>query len=161
MKKKNLIAAGLFLALAIFVWVTSGSCVPKLSARFSANQLANDFFPKLVSVLMGGLAVLLVIQTLHAKPGSPVIEESDEDKPTKKEMLMPAAGLALLVLYLVLIEPLGYVIDTFLLCVFYLALFRCKKWYYYAVTPLVASLGVYMLFTRVFLVILPRGILPL
>lgn len=162
MKKKNIIAAVLFLAFAIAVWIISGSSVTKLPARLSVNQLGNDFFPKLVSVLMAFLAVLLLLQTLFARPGNPVNEDMpEEDKPSRRELLFPLAGLVLMVLYLLAIETLGYVVDTALLIVAVLALFRCRKWLYYVVTPLVGSLGVYLLFTRVFLVILPAGILPL
>ena len=66
-----------------------------------------------------------------------------------------------MVMYLIIIEPIGFVLSTAMLILALLGLFRCRKWYYYVVTPLIGSLGVYMLFTRVFLVILPVGILPI
>ena len=162
MKKKNIIAVVLFLAFAVAVWFISGSFVTKLSARLSANQLGNDFFPKLVAVLMAILSLILLAQTIFSKPGSPVNQDPpEEERPTRKELVLPAIGVALMVMYLIIIEPIGFVLSTAMLILAFLALVRCRKWYYYVVTPLIGSLGVYMLFTRVFLVILPVGILPI
>lgn len=69
----------------------------------------------------------------------------------------------LVLLYALLLKPLGFVISSFayLLCQMYILQDEKKNWKLMGIISVVCSLGVYLLFSKVFAVLLPRGILTI
>ena len=88
--------------------------------------------------------------------GIPLIDFSSINK---KYLLRALIMLALTLLYYYLLKPVGFLITTPIYLFASFILFGYKRKLKGAVIALIFSIAVYFLFTKVFLVILPRGIL--
>jgi hypothetical protein len=65
-----------------------------------------------------------------------------------------------LIVYLLLIETVGFVIMTFILCVLILKLFNVKKLHVISAFSLISVYTIYLLFTKLLTVSLPAGEFP-
>lgn len=63
MKKSNLVTGLIFLALSVFAYIEARGMVAKLAS----DQLGPSFWPKILSIAMMILSVILIIQSLLAK----------------------------------------------------------------------------------------------
>lgn len=130
------------------------------------NLIKADFFPRLDAALLLVLGVILVVSGfLKAKQAPP---ETSETVPFWKNdgTISMLETLVLLALYIGLMKPLGFVITTFfyLIAQMYTLTPREKRTKrnlaLFVVISLVTSLAIYLLFTKVFYLMLPAGILP-
>ena len=69
----------------------------------------------------------------------------------------------LILLYALLLKSIGFVITSFvyLICQMYVLQDEKKNWKLMWIIAVAGSLGLYLLFTKVFVVLLPRGILTI
>ena len=130
------------------------------------NLIKADFFPRLDAALLLVLGVILVVSGfLKAKQAQP---EAGETVPFWKNdgTISMLETLVLLVLYIGLMKPLGFVITTvfYLIAQMYTLTPREKRTKrnlaLFVVISLITSLAIYLLFTKVFYLMLPAGILP-
>jgi putative tricarboxylic transport membrane protein len=164
------IAAGLvLLGLAVTVWLAA-EAIPKSPL---GGQIGADGFPKLLAGSLGVLAVLLIGQTLLARRGSAVRAASArpvEPSASPREPMetasagrhhMRAAGmLAIGVLYVALLETLGFVLSTLLLLLA-VALYNGRRpTLGLAAVAVIGAALLYVLFVRLLGVPLPPGIWP-
>lgn len=162
MRIKNIISSIIFICLSVAIFIVSSTF--EIPAFVSGDHaLGNDVFPKCVAIFMGILSIILLITSLMKKEES---SSENQEAPIDKEILfkqysLPLGGFIIMLIYVMLIESLGFIVDTCFLILAILSLFRCKNiWFYIGVT-FVGSVGIYLLFTKVFLVILPVGIFAL
>ncbi len=128
-----------------------GVCVEAARLGFgSVFAPEPGFFPWLGGLMLAGLSVCLLVQALRAHPAG---------NPSASEWLRPAVLLATLVLYVPLLEPLGYPITTAGLCVVTLRILRTRRWSVTVGVSLALALGTFFLFTRGLGVELPAGAL--
>ncbi len=144
-KRMDLTASLACLAIAV------GVCVEGDRLGFgSVFAPQPGFFPWIGGLMLVGLSAGLFVQTLRLQAAS----TSSAD-----EWLRPALLLATLVLYVPLLEPLGYPLTTTGLCVVTLRILRTRRWSVTVAVSLALALGTFFLFTRGLSVELPAGTL--
>ena len=132
-------------ALTVFVFVYSASF-----KETADNSLNPDVWPRIVCVLMSLAATAQLVNALRGKLTTEVTVAN------KKEVI---AAIALIILYAVLLKPVGYIITSIVLMVCLLGLFRVKKVWVYIVLPVVTTAAAYYLFHSLLRVPLPAGLL--
>jgi putative tricarboxylic transport membrane protein len=134
-----------FLALGI------GVCVEGSRLGFG-SVLAPEpgFFPWIGGVTLASLSVCFVVQVLRTR----AVAHS-----TASEWARPALLLAALVLYVPLLEPLGYPLTTTGLCVVALRILNTRQWPVTLGVSAALALATFFLFNRVLGVELPAGTL--
>ncbi len=146
MGQRSDVAAGLaFMALGI------GACVEGGRLGFgSVHAPEPGFFPWIGGVILMGLALCLVALGWR---------QAGTSASTEGEWARPAMLLAALILYVPLLEPVGYPITTAALCVVALRILRTRSWWVTLAVSVALALGTFLLFHRGLGVELPPGTL--
>jgi putative tricarboxylic transport membrane protein len=113
------------------------------------------FFPLFGGLVLGIFSVILFLRSVLVK-SKPVDSKVKEE--TGKPLLLIYAVVGLVV-YTFILEPVGYILSTFLLLVFFLKLFEQKRWWVEIVTAGIISSASYILFAVLLKSELPEGIL--
>lgn len=113
-------------------------------------------YPKVICAVLFVLGVIHLASTLISSKGFPLI---DFKTINGRYLLRALIMLAFTVLYYKLMRKVGFLITTPIYLFASFMLFGYKKKIIAAVIAIVFSVVVYFLFTKVFLVVLPRGIL--
>jgi putative tricarboxylic transport membrane protein len=113
------------------------------------------FFPFIGSVLLIGLAVILLVQGLRRRDGS--AQSSGE---VVGELRRPLVLIVSLCVYTAALKYVGYVLPTMVLVAVILRVLGVMSWKVLTVTSLGLSVVAYLLFGRVLGIDLPRGVLP-
>ena len=113
------------------------------------------FFPLFGGLVLGLFSVILFLRSVlvESKP----VDSKVKDE-TGKPLLLIYAVVGLVV-YTFILEPVGYILSTFLLLVFFLKLFEQKRWWVEIVTAGIISSASYILFAVLLKSELPEGIL--
>ena len=150
---KKTIGLGFFsIALGIAILIMSNDI-----RDFAAVGVGAKFFPRIAAVGFMILGSLLVYQNRTI-----LFVRANSQRPRKSVPLSPGLTLALLILYLALIPFLGYIIaSSFYIFGQILILNRGSKQYYlrYALISIISAVVTYLLFVKVFSVMIPAGIL--
>ena len=110
------------------------------------------FFPVLLSLLLIFLSLLLSIRALKRKLTKPVEILGEHWK-----KLIPA--LAGLIVYALVMRPVGYVISTFLLLILFARVEKCT-WKVTLLVSFLCTVGSYVVFRWYLQSPLPQGIIP-
>jgi putative tricarboxylic transport membrane protein len=160
MSQERRISWGELVAALVLTGVGIAMLVETRNIRVLAT--ANAVGPRFVPYVVGGAATLvglwLVIAVLRGDKAAP--EDSEDVDVTQKTDWRTLAGLvATFVLYIAIIEPVGYLLST-------MVLFGCTAFTLGARRPrslvlatLLVPFVTFMLFTRVLGIYLPNGIL--
>jgi putative tricarboxylic transport membrane protein len=127
-------------------------------ASTSASGVGAGFVPKVVGVLLIALALALMVQVARGSLGQP--DEAEGDVDVRSTRWVPlAVCVAAVVIFIVGVEPLGYVIVSSI--VFWLTAWAvgARHVLHTAVIGVVLSLVVYLAFTRLLDISLPAGVL--
>jgi putative tricarboxylic transport membrane protein len=148
---KNIIAGLVIIALSIFFYL--------LSMRFSAvkgyQQMGDAFWPQLVLLVLMGLAVLLILQSVwKGKKGSKK-KASPQETPDRPALLKT---MGLMVLYVLCIPYLGFLVSTFLALVALSYLMGDRKKSRMVLFSLSMTAATYLVFALLIYTALPRGI---
>ncbi len=108
------------------------------------------FFPWIGGLIMLGLSACLFVQAWRSGAAQ---------APSEVEWLRPALLLAALVLYVPLLEPLGYPLTTTGLCVVALRILRTRNWWVTVGVSAALAFASFFLFNRMLSVELPAGTL--
>jgi len=106
------------------------------------------FFPWIGGLALAGLSISLLVQALR-RPALAVTPAG--------EWAPPALLLGALVLYVPLLEPLGYSLATTGLCIVALRILKTRSWTINVAVSLALAVGTYLLFCRALGVELPAG----
>lgn len=144
-QRRDVVAGLAFLALGV------GVCVQAARLGFG-SVLAPEpgFFPWIGGLMLTGLSLTLVIRAGQSATGAAL---------PRGEWRRPALLLAALVVYVWLLEPLGYPVTTTALCVVALRILRTRRWSVTLAVSVVLALASYLLFRRGLGVELPAGTL--
>mgnify|MGYP000852030569 CR=1 FL=1 len=150
---KKTIGLGFFsIALGIAILIMSNDI-----RDFAAVGVGAKFFPRIAAVGFMILGSLLVYQNRTL-----LFVRTHSESNVKGAFLPPVLTLAILILYLALIPILGYIIASSLY-IFgqILILNRGNKQRYlrYAIISAISAVATYLLFVKVFSVMIPAGIL--
>jgi putative tricarboxylic transport membrane protein len=120
----------------------------------SIRQPGPGFLPFWVGVILALLSVILWFQAGYRKPAAePVRFLSGEGK----WPYVAAAGIALLI-YTFLLEPLGFIISTFLLLIFLFRVIGKQKWWVGVTGSILVTFFTHLIFKVALKVQLPRGL---
>ena len=149
MKKADLITGVVFLALSGVVINEARQMSP--SRSFGPGM---GFLPFWLGVLIAVLAVILLTKAWLRQATE---KDNKSPFPEKKVLIAITGVLAGLAVYILLIEVLGYLVDTFLYVAFLLGVLLRERWKVTVLVAVLTTVGLYTIF-RVFLgVPLPRN----
>lgn len=140
----------LIIAISIIFFITANA-MPK-----SDRGIGPGDYPKVICSVLFVLGVVQLITVLIKSKGLPLI---DFKTINRRYLLRAFIMLLMTVLYYKLMKSIGFLITTPIYLFASFMLFGYKKKIKAAIIAIVFSVVVYFLFTKVFLVILPRGIL--
>ena len=151
-KKQHIISSIVFLIISGIAFV---SCFSQLGE--TTLVIHPYMMPTLTSGLMTALCVLRLIVGLR-------MPADDPSKAKKKLIEVPLKSLltmGLIIVYALLMKSVGFIITTFVYMMAQMFILRegKKNWLLMVVISLIMSVGIYFLFTRVFNIMLPAGIL--
>ncbi len=112
------------------------------------------FFPVWIGIALAALSVVLLIRPASGQKTRDLLPREDGCRRV-------VWVLASLVLYTLLLKPLGFIIATFLLFLSLLQFYQRGRWWVAVSLSLGAVLGSYWLFARLFEMPLPEGLLAL
>jgi putative tricarboxylic transport membrane protein len=160
-KKRDLIIGAAFLAFSVAVFIASFGI-----RRLVVVRIGSAFVPQLAAILLGALSILLIVQTLLSlrtvsEAEVPAKKEEQDRAEIKRRNFSVSATLVLILVYLVLLQPVGFLLTTAVyLFAQFIVLSRKKPNYpLYAVLAIGTSVIIYYLFVKVFILFLPAGIL--
>ena len=120
-----------------------------------------SIFPELAALLIGFAGLALVVTRVWALPDKRALFDTASYAVNGRILLRQAIFIAAMVGYLKLMPVLGFVLASVLFAFAMLYYFGSRSLVKNAVISIVFSLSVYVLFTRLFQVVLAPGLLPL
>ena len=109
------------------------------------------FFPFLDGFLLIALSVVLLAQGLRGR---------GEKTQAFGEMRRPAILVAIMAVYVGVLDPIGYVLSTIVIAVVILRVLGVTSWKTLSLASLALAVGTYFLFARILGIELPSGVLP-
>ena len=151
--KKDFSSGVMFFSLGLFAFLISPVVI---SAKGMGNAGSARIFPQFIGVGLMVLSFLLILETFISykkskKEGGPEEEKVKREKGKENVVIIFAA---MVLVYILLFDKLGYIITTIGVTTGALFLFRVKKAYYYLIVYGVDIL-VYFAFTKLLFVQLP------
>ena len=122
------------------------------------------FFPKLLAACLTILSVVELISGIRdvRKTGEEDVAQTDESAEPKTDMVSTVGTLGISILYVIMMEPLGFVISS-VIYVFVEEILLCPKeavnYVKFAVIAVASALAVYFAFRHGLNLMLPAGIL--
>ena len=159
-KYKDAIVGGLVILAAVGLFAASLTI-----QSLSLNLIKADLFPKMDAILLGILGIALLWDGLR-KAGQASEESKGEEKSGMSQgTRCMIITLALIAVYIFCLEPIGFLLSTFVYLVIQMLVLadeshrKKKDILLFVILSLVVSAGIYLLFTRVFYLMLPSGLL--
>jgi hypothetical protein len=149
MRKKNLIAACVLIALGIAYGVLTGN----LPTRNIESATGPSFFPWIITICLVGLACILLVQGLLS---------AVSDKPPSGEKLSRTrciAGLVTAIVYLLALPTLGFIAANIPLIAVLMVLYGERRPVWVIGGSIAISVAAFFLFRDAFQIRLPAGIL--
>lgn len=165
MKKSNIVIGIILLALSAFYYLsTRGFPPPTVTENLGAG-----FFPKLLSMLLAFLAIMLILGSLFSQStsgqegekatisgGERLEEDSFATEGISYKFLLGTIGVS--ILYVILLPVIGYVIVTPLFLIAMIRLLGKKKWLHNIAISILLTVSLYLLFGKMLGVVLPPGL---
>lgn len=153
MRKINIIVGFIFMLFSSIIYFTANNFKQTM---LSDADLGADFFPKLLAVCTFSLAVMLIITSIKK-------EKADGDNKISEifnsNIKNPLGGMILVIAYAVSIPIIGYLVSTMFFCFIFLSLFKVENNVKKTIITVVFSGVLYFMFTNLFLINLPSGLL--
>ena len=148
MKKVNIILSAVLIGFGIFyAYLTA-----ELPERNLPNTLGSDFMPWVLVGCLFLLSLLLLIRTIWG--GSP---ENFESSISQKEAFGVIYLTVCVLAYVKLMVLIGFILATPIFLALLMLITGSRKWKEIVMVSIVATFGIYLLFQKIFQVILPRG----
>jgi putative tricarboxylic transport membrane protein len=147
--RSDIAVAAILLALAGYIFLAA-SALPFGTARVPQTA----FFPKTLAVLLAILSLVVLAQALVGRKPA-----RSSDKIAAAGWFRIGASLATLIGFALVLQPLGFLLSTFLLMVCLLRAIEAQSWGKVIAVALATSLLTYGLFAWLLGVPLPAGVL--
>jgi hypothetical protein len=149
-------AVGLGVSAVLFYFARQIDYTPR------PGSLGPDFWPKLAIGLMGAVCLFEIVRGLLGLRGeahgvADALEKEEADAPARTYPWLLAGGVALVVVYALAIDTLGFFLCTFLFLAAFMYLGRYRNHLAVWLTSAGVTLAAAILFMRVAYVSLPRG----
>lgn len=148
MKKVNVILSALLIGLGIFYAYLTAA----LPDRNLPNTLGSDFMPWVLVGCLLLLSLLLLIRTLFG--GTP--EQFDFSISIKEGFGVIFLTVSVFA-YVKLMILIGFVLATPMFLALLMLITGSRRWKEIVIVAIFATFGIYLLFQKIFQVILPRG----
>jgi len=160
LNKHKDIGAGFMLMLIGLVLFLSAQTIP----RGAAIGAGPGFMPKVMALLLAIVGIIIAFQGyLAARQQVPEAAAKTEDAPVKPGNIKAVVlSLLCLLLYTLLMEKIGFIITTMLYVFLQTMIMMPKEKRNYLVIGIISvvtSVAVYLIFTQLFVLMLPAGIL--
>lgn len=143
----------LLLASLFLLWTAYG--ISKFESLTSAGA-----FPMFAAAVMVICAVLILRDAVRAAPAEGQAGESLAAQFVRRLTPPVLVGFTVAIaLYMVLLQPLGFLLASYLFLVASMALLGSRRWGLNLLVSAVALAGIYVVFQTVFAVVLPSGTL--
>ena len=152
MKRADMISACVLLALSGYVIEEAWRMPP--SATFGPGS---GFLPFWVGVILALLATILLVASWRRPPGT----GGPSPFPGKRALLAITGVLGGLAVYILLIEVLGYLVDTFLYVSFLLGVVERQRWQTTLGVAILTTAGLYIIFQVLLGINLPSNMFGL
>ncbi|KJS81562.1 MAG: hypothetical protein JM58_16590 [Peptococcaceae bacterium BICA1-8] len=153
LKDKDTIAGFLLLGLCSFVYI---QIIKFPQTTYDERSISAAFFPTFLTVGLVFLAVLLLIRGfrnyLNLKNNSTAIEETKPKKIDQSTIYLVFSA----IVYVIVLETLGFVITTIIYLLFIMSIFRTGFLKSLLISVLF-SFTIFYVFQNVFKIMLPRG----
>ena len=149
MKKADVITS--FVLLVLSGYVIRESWLMPASATFGPGP---GFLPLWLGVLLAALALILLVTAWRRR-----VTEKDGHSPFPGGRALLSVGLVLLglALYTVLMEWLGFLVDTFLFVAYLLGIVEKERWPMTFLTAILTTAALYVIFQLLLTITLPRN----
>jgi putative tricarboxylic transport membrane protein len=146
------------------VWVLLGIgiCFGSVKLKLGTFHIPGPgFLPFLSGVSLGIFGLILTFSTAFAKPGEgeEAAREKSRAKWERKKFLNPLVTVLILLAYLVLLDPLGFILTTFICLLFWFKLSEPKKWLMPLILSVSTSVLSYLLFSVWLQCQFPKGLI--
>ena len=149
-KAADFIISIILIALSVFLYMIADK-MPDATKGIGPGD-----YPKFICTILFILGVIQLISVIVASKGIPLIEIK---KINAKYLLRALIMVVATFVYYKLMKPIGYIITTPIFLFGSFMLFGYKKKIKGVIIALIFTIAVYLLFTKVFMIFLPRGIL--
>ena len=146
----NLIVGIAFIILGIVIYLLSFTQAPGISDW----SLSPAFFPRLAATLIAGLGLLLIVVT--AVFGGKR-RASNSGQIRWRVFLYVMGTIAIMILYVSLIEWVGFILATVVTMAGMMVLYGSRRWILIALTSIFLPLLIYFLALKVMFVLFPTG----
>ncbi len=143
--------------LSSLLWLIAGVFICEESWRINLGQFHNPgpgFLPFGAGLILGGGALAVLVRTLRSKTGEKKAFWVDRTRWPKVFLT-----LGCIFVYGFLLEPLGFLLTTFLSMGFLFRVIEPQRWRTVLVGAFLSAVGAYLIFQTWLQVELPRGIL--
>ncbi|MCG8482838.1 MAG: tripartite tricarboxylate transporter TctB family protein [Clostridia bacterium] len=150
MKKhiQDRISGVVLLLLAITIWVL----IPYEIKAFDVSQMGPRFFPQFLSIALMVLSGILILKSFN-KSGYEEAKE-DETDPWDISELRVGKIFLLLIIYIGIIEMVGFLISTVVIMSIAMYILKVRKWYHYVIFYVIVFI-IYYVFKEIMYVQLP------
>ena len=146
----DFIIAILIIAIAIIFFIDS------ISLPTKTQGIGPGVYPQFICIILFVLGIVQIIKCILIVGGIPVV---DAEKTDKKGLLRVFIMVLATYLLYKLLKPVGFLIVAPIYLFFAICFFGYKNKLKAAIFSVIFTTAVYFLFTKVFLVMLPAGIL--
>jgi len=148
-KKVNIITSILLIAYGAFIII--GAIPMKIMDKYAPSS---GLFPLMVGILICVISITILIENLNPKK-----PDSASKFKNVRGIMKSAALFVALMVFCVLLRPLGYILDTFALVVFIMAVIERTKLIKALITAASITLLLFLIFQVGLKTTLPQGIL--
>jgi len=134
------------------VWVVLGilMCIGAIKLKLGTFRTPGPgFLPFLSGVLLGIFGLILSFPATFARLGER--KEAKDEEPSVvwnwKKLINPFLALLILFVYILLLEPLGFIFTTFICMLFLFKLSEPKKWFKPLILSVSTSILSYLIFS--------------
>ncbi|MBW1995308.1 MAG: tripartite tricarboxylate transporter TctB family protein, partial [Deltaproteobacteria bacterium] len=159
MKRAEYIISIGLCVFGIFIFILTNT-IPLMVAVEKSSVVNARFFPKLMSLLLIILSIVMALENYYQKPTTKQENGSDKDGRNTKDK---TARLRLLVLgilclfYFISFQPLGFLLSSALFMAGFTLILGSRKWYFILSISIVSPLCIYLLFKTLLGAPLPEG----
>ncbi len=128
---------------------------------FAAVGVGATFFPRLASIGFVILGAILTVQAIKEPKAVAATSVSSESTNSSKKNFSVLYSMGLFIVYLALMQTLGYIVCSALYIFIQTLILKPrsqKKYILYGIIAVISSLTTYLLFVRVFGIMIPTGI---
>lgn len=148
--KADIVAAIFLLLVSFFVfWISKGFPLSKTGIGVST-------FPKLLAGVLIIFSIIIIIQAIK---NSSFSKKEPIFKEFKKGHKLIIAVIIILIIYIQMLEALGFILSSFLLLITLMFIFGERRKIILLVVPLLFSVVLYLVFSKMAMVFLPEGII--